>query len=268
LRVDALLAYPVFQVPKINDDIKFKDRVMGVYATQALVDKRVYMDLYWLSFQGKRLKYNLVGGEEHRESFGTRLFSKAPRFNYEVEATYQIGKFNQLNINAFSVSGDVNLRLSDKLKLTLGLAGNYISGDQKQNDTQLNTFNLLFSKPSFGLAAPIGASNITNLNPYLRWQPLKKMQLLAGIYFLSKQSVNDGVYSPGMVQTRPVRPDALFVSQKKKIGNQYAFEAAYQFNRQWAFFADFAHFPAGDFVRETGKAKAISYLSGKIAYKF
>jgi Alginate export len=268
LRVDALVAFPVFQSPKINDDIAFEDRVLGVYATQTLLDKRIFLDLYWLSFTGKRLKYNLVGGDEQRESFGTRLFSKNPKLNYELEATYQSGKFNQLNINALGIAFDVNLRLAAKTKLTLGLAGNYITGDQKPTDNQLNTFNLLFSKPSFGLAAPIGASNIVNVNPYLRWQPLKKLQLLASIYILSKQSINDGVYSPGMSQTRPVRPNQLFTSQKKQIGNQYALEAGYQANRQWAFYVDFAHFPAGTYVKETGNGKAISYFSSKIAYKF
>jgi Alginate export len=267
-QVDALVVFPVFQSPKIGDDVSFKDRVMGIYATQTAVPQKAMIDYYVLHYKGNRVRYNLESGNELRTSIGARLFSRNPKFNYELEATYQTGSFNALNINALAIAYDVNYIISPKIKLTLGLAGNYITGDKNPTDNQLNTYNLLFSKPSFGLAAPIGASNIVNINPYIKISPIPKMQLLASVYMLSRQSEKDGIYSPGMGQTRPTRKEVLFASTAKQIGNQYAFEAAYFLNKQWSFFIDGAYFPAGELVKATGKGKAISYYSSKIAYKF
>jgi hypothetical protein len=267
-QVDALVVFPVFQNPKIGDDVALKDRVMGIYATQTAVPQKAMIDYYVLHFKGNRIKYNLEAGDELRTSIGARLFSRNPKFNYELEATYQTGSFNALNINALAIAYDINYVISPKSKLTLGLAGNYITGDNSETDNQLNTYNLLFSKPSFGLAAPIGASNIVNFNPYIKISPIPKMQLLATVYILSRQSEKDGIYSPAMGQTRPTRKEALFTSTAKEIGNQYAFEAAYFLNKQWSFFIDGAYFPAGEFVKSTGNGKAIMYISAKTGYKF
>jgi hypothetical protein len=267
-QVDALVVFPVFQNPKIGDDVAFKDRVMGIYATQTAVPKKAMIDYYVLHFKGNRIKYNLEAGDELRTSIGARLFSRNSKFNYELEATYQTGAFNALNINALAIAYDINYMILPKIKFTFGLAGNYITGDKSPTDNQLNTYNLLFSKPSFGLAAPIGASNIVNFNPYIKISPMPKMQFLAGVYILSRQSEKDGIYSPAMGQTRPTRKEVLFSSPAKEIGNQYAFEAAYFLNRQWSFFIDGAFFPAGELVKATGRGKAITYLSAKTAFKF
>jgi hypothetical protein len=266
-QVDALGVSHVFGNPKIGDDETFKDFIGGVYATQTVIPKRFLMDYYVLNFTSDRRQYNYVGGHENRQSFGFRAFSRQPVFNYELEATYQTGKFNALKINAFAIAVDVNYRLVEKSKLTIGIAGNYITGDQNSRDGRLNTYNLIYSKPSFGLAAPIGASNITNVNPYVRISPLPKLNLSGGVYFLARQSVADGIYSPGMAQVRR-NGETLSNNSAKKIGQQYAFEAAYQHNAHWAFYVDGAYFVAGDYVKMTGKGLPIGYYSAKASFKF
>lgn len=62
-----------------------------------------------------------------------------------------------------------------------------MSGHKNKNDHQLNTFNSVFSKPSFGLIAPIGLSNIKNINPYFKINPTQKWNVYAGIYRLWRQ---------------------------------------------------------------------------------
>jgi Alginate export len=268
LRIDAIVAWPVFQKPEIGDDDAFKESVSGIYATKTLVAQKVFLDFHTLYFKSNRIKYNLETGDEKRVSIGTRLFSRNPNFNYEIEATYQTGSFNSLTINALSISYDLKYVLLKKSNLTLGLAGNYITGDKNKSDTQLNSYNLVYSKPSFGLAAPIGASNIVNINPYIQWSPLPKLQLLTGVYFLSRQSKQDGIYTPNMIQTRPNRKEVLFNTTTQNIGNQYVFEAAYTLNNQWAFYFDTAYFTAGDFTKATGKGLPIGYYSVKSSFKF
>jgi len=114
--------------------------------------------------------------------------------NYEVEGSYQFGKFSQLLIKAYGISADLNYKILPIESLTLGLAGNYISGDKDKNDQQLNTYNLLFSKPLYGLTAPIGATNIVNVNSYFKIIPSRKSNIYAGTYFMWRQSRHDGTY--------------------------------------------------------------------------
>lgn len=84
-------------------------------------------------------------------------------------------------------------------KAVVGVAGNYISGDRNSKDRKLNTYNLFFSKPQYGLAAPIGATNIATINPYMKMQPTSKLNIYTGINFLWRQSEQDGIYSPGAI---------------------------------------------------------------------
>lgn len=52
------------------------------------------------------------------------------------------------------------------------------------DDGQLNTYNLLFSKPQYGLAAPISATNMITANPYMKVNPDRNIHISAGINFM------------------------------------------------------------------------------------
>jgi Alginate export len=266
-RFDILAVSPVISKQGAFDDESLKDFVLGVYAHEVVVPKKFLLDYYVLNFKSEQRKYNYVSGKEDRNSFGLRAFSQNSRFNYELEGTFQTGTFNEQRINAFGLSGDVNYKISTKNNVIIGVAGNHISGDKSRSDNELNTYNLIYSKPSYGLAAPIGSSNIENINPYLKVNPTKKLLLQAGIYFMQRNSNQDGTYSPGMAQLRPNR-EKLYASTAREIGTQYSLETNYLLNNNVSFAADFAYFVAGQYVKETGKGQNITYLSIKSTIKF
>jgi hypothetical protein len=265
--LDLFVLTPVIAKSGVFDDVSFKDLIAGIHGTTPIKGNSLLMDYYSIQFESKQRRYNFVSGNESRQSIGLRIFSKNPKLNYEVESTYQLGKFNDLSINAFGISTDLNYKIADKHSVIVGLGTNYFTGDKDRADNQLNTYNLILSKPSYGLAAPIGSSNIQNLNPYVRFSPINKLSAYLGVYFLNRQSTQDGTYSPGMAQVRPT-PNALFATDKKGIGNQYAFETWYQLNAHFSFAIDGAFFTAGSYVAESGKGKDILYLSAKAAFKF
>ncbi|MEO8961228.1 MAG: alginate export family protein [Ginsengibacter sp.] len=173
-KIDLFAMSPVISGKGIFDDESLKDLIIGVYATEYIVPKKFLVDYYFLDLNTQRRKYNFVGGKENRQSYGVRIFSDNQKINYELEATYQSGKFNQSNIRAYSVSTDVNYKMIQKNNFIIGIGSNYITGDKNKNDNQLNTYNLLFSKPQYGLTAPIGATNLVNINPYFKINPNKK----------------------------------------------------------------------------------------------
>jgi hypothetical protein len=266
-KIDLLAVTPVISKQFIFDDQSFKEKVYGIYGAEYVVPKKLLIDYYVLNFESGIRKYNFVSGKENRQSFGLRFFSQNSTFNYELESTYQTGTFNNAKIRAYGFSADVNYVLRKKNSFTIGVGSNYISGDKNNADNVLNTYNLIFSKPSYGLAAPIGSSNIVNINPYVKISPTKKLNVFAGVYFLNRQSSQDGTYSPGMAQVRPT-PANLFASTKKGIGTQYAIETGYNLNNHFFFAIDAAYLKAGNYVKETGKGKDITYISFKGAFKF
>lgn len=266
-KVDILTITPVVSKQYIFDDQSFKDYIFGIYATENFIPKKLMIDYYFLNFRSGNRKYNFVSGKENRQSFGLRFFSQTPKFNYELETTYQLGTFNNQNISAYGLSVDINYKIDPKLNFIIGLGSNYFSGDKVKTDNQLNTYNLIFSKPSYGLAAPIGSSNIININPYIKISPLKELSIYTGIYFMQRQSNQDGTYSPGMAQVRPT-PANLFTSTKNEIGTQYALETSYDLNQNFSFAFDGAFFKAGSYVKETGNGLDISYLAFKGTFKF
>ncbi len=266
-KIDFLAITPVISTQYAFDDVSFKEFVIGAYGTEYFIPAKLLVDYYILNFRSDIRSYNFVSGSENRQIFGLRIFSHNPKFNYELESTYQTGTFNNLKIRAFGTSADVNYKIETKYNLTVGLGANYISGDNDNTDNELNTYNLIFSKPSYGLAAPIGSSNIENLNPYLRLNPVKKLSVYVGAYFMRRQSTQDGTYSPGMGQVRPTEMN-LFTSNEKSIGTQYALETGYDLNKNIFLAIDAAFFEAGSYVKETGNGLNISYLACKASFKF
>lgn len=264
-KLSFFLMTPVISKPGISDDQSFKDLVIGAYRTATIVTQKFLLDYYSMSINSDRRQYDFQGGKEYRQTYGIRIFSENPRFNYEIETNYQYGKFNQQKISAYSVSADLSYKLHQKSSFVAGLAANYFTGDKSSTDTKLNTYNPLFSKPQYGLTAPIGASNIMNLNPYFRIKPTGKIDIYASVYFMWRQSNQDGIYSPGAIQ---VRSSGLSISSSRKLGTQFTLEASYSVSRHLSFAVDAAYFFAGKYVKETGKGKDISYLSFKANYKF
>lgn len=266
-KVDLMVLSPVISHKGVFDDGTLKDFIVGIYATELIVPRKLLVDYYLLNFESHRRKYNYMEGTDSRRVAGFRAFSQNKVVNYESEVTYQFGRFNNLRINAYSLSAELNIRVVAKKELVLGLAGNYVSGDKDNNDKQLNTYNTLFSKPLYGLTAPVGASNIITINPYLRARLAKKINILAGTYWLWRQSNRDGSYTPDGTEVRP-RQDKLFATTEKKIGTLLIVETAYTVNKHFSVGIDGSQFFAGKFLAKTGKGKDISYLSLKVGYKF
>ncbi|MBL7741883.1 MAG: alginate export family protein [Chitinophagaceae bacterium] len=264
-KVDVFAISPVISQKGVFDDQTFKDLAAGIYATEKLA-KKLSIDYYLVHFHSSRRQYNFVAGIENREISGFRLFSENPKTNYEVEGTYQFGKFRQLSINAFGISADLNHKIVFKKNMIIGLAGNYLTGDNSRTDRHLNTYNLLYSKPQYGLTAPIGATNMITINPYLRINPVRKINVYLAANFIWRESNQDGTYSPGALEVRP-RPENLFVSSEKQLGTLLALESAYAINSNFSIAVDASKFFASKYVKQTGAGRDITYYSLKASFK-
>ena len=269
-KYDLFIMTPVISKKGVFDDSSFKEVIIGLYATEKILNNYLLLDTYTLLFNTDNRSYNYIKGHESRETVGIRLHSSNTSFNYELEANYQKGKFNNLKIEAFSISADINYKLIKKHNLIAGISANYMSGDKNPTDRKLNTYNSLFSKPPFGLVAPIGLSNIVNINPYIKLNPTTNSMIYGGVYWLKRQSNQDGTYAPGAggaIQTRP-NPALLYASDSYDIGTLFVMESTYFLNNHLSFGFDASYITAGNYPKETGVGNDILYVSFKSTFKF
>lgn len=264
--IDLIATTPVTAKQGIFDDESFKESLLGFYGSQYLVKHKIGVDYYGFNFQSSLRKYNYTSGFENRQTYGTRIFSNFPKFNFEVEGAYQSGKFDDLKIDAYSVVTDLNVLVLTSKKGIVGFAANVASGDKNSTDKKVNTYNLLFAKPAYGLAIPIGSTNMLSLSPYIKINPVPKLNVLTQVFFLSRNSSHDGTYSPGMIQNRP-KP-GLYYSSEKTLGTFYLVETNYQQTKNLSFSLDASYFKAGSYPKATGSGKDITYLSFKSTFKF
>ncbi len=265
--VDFLVLSPNISRPSVFDDEHFKEGLIGIYGTQYFADRKIGLDYYALNFQSRLRKYNYQQGFENRQTYGVRLFSNLQSINFELEAAYQSGKFAKLGISAYNAFADLSVTLLPAKKGIVGLAANIASGDKNRNDNKLNTYNLLFAKPAYGLAIPIGSTNMVSIYPYIKINPVPKLNLLAQVFLLARNSSQDGTYSPGMMENRP-KPEILFSATKKSLGKFFILETNYQQTKNLSFSFDASYFNAGSYPKTTGKGKDITYVSFKSTFRF
>jgi len=264
--IDLFAVSKVVSKQYVFDDESMHDGLYGIYGTQYFSNHKMGLDYFLVDFQSKARMYNYVSAFENRQTYGLRLFSNYKKVNFEFEGGYQSGKFNDLNISAYTVLADVNMNVLPNKKGTIGFAANVASGDKDNTDNQLNTYNLIYAKPAYGLAVPIGATNMISLSPYIKISPIQKLNILAQVFFMSRNSDQDGTYSPGMIENRP-RSNAFFASDKKTLGKFYLLETNYQQTKNLSFAFDASYFDAGSYPKTTGKGKDVTYLSFKSNFK-
>lgn len=266
-RIDFLAVSKVISKQNIFDDESFKEGLVGIYGTRYFSNHKIGLDYFVMNFQSKSSTYNYRTGFENRQTYGTRLFVNTKKVNFELEGAYQSGTFDNLTIDAYNILVDVNVQVIPSKKGIIGLAANAASGDNDSEDHTLNTYNLLYAKPAYGLAIPIGATNMISIYPYVKINPIQKLNILAQVFFLARNSNQDGTYSPGMVENRP-SPNLLFTSRKKTLGVFYTVETTYQQNKNLSFSFDASYFSAGSYPLATGHGKDIGYISFKSTFKF
>jgi hypothetical protein len=221
------------------------------------------------------------GGDEDRYTIGAR-FSSAPKpWDFDLEADYQLGQFEDLDISAWSVAAELGYTLAKvpaSPRLYVGF--DYASGDDDPNDDELNTFNQLFplGHAYFGYIDVIGRQNIIDIHPGLELTPIqnaryvKKLTLRGDYHLFWRASDDDAVYnvSGGGGSAPPVagilRGDSG--SDETFIGSEFDVLLTWQVDRHLQVYGGYSHFFTGDFIDDTGANRDIDFLYMAVIYTF
>jgi hypothetical protein len=265
-QMDAFYTHPVFINPGAWDDKRRTDIDFGgVYAVINKVPVVGNLDLYALYLRRENGFFTEGTQQEKRYSVGTRIWQRKAGWMYDFEALYQFGKFGSGNISAWTASVNTSYTFqNNKRNPTIGLKTEFISGDKKRGDGNLQTFNPLFPRGAyFGLAALIGPANLFDIHPSFAIDFSKKLTLNTDYDLFWRYSLDDGLYGP---VGNFLRPDNG--SRSRFIGHQVMAQLEYEVNKYVYIAPEIGYFITGNYLKESGDGKNMFLFTVTSTLKF
>src|SRR5262249_21464058 len=142
------------KVGLFNDVPNHELTYWGIGTTRSRPKHRGGESVFYIGLDRKRGVFDQGAGREVRHTFGFRSFGQGPRFDYNLDAFLQLGRFHTLStasdIRAWAFSSDSGYLLShSRLRPRLGLRADITSGDRNPRDNVLQTFNPLVPGTSY-----------------------------------------------------------------------------------------------------------------------
>lgn len=266
-KVDILATRPVQTKVGFFDDLPSPGQTFwGIYATRPLPFlPRANVDLYYLGLDRTRARFQQGIASEIRHSFGTRLWGQRNAWDYDLESIYQAGSFDSGNIRAWSVETETGYTLrSWRTSPRLAIRADAASGDRDPSNPDLQTFNPLFPRGLHHQLVNLnGHVNFFDIDPVLVSHINKQLSLTLDCGFSWRESLGDGVYGVGGNLLRPGTG-----TKARYVASQPSAVAEWRPQRHITVIAIYTHSSPGSFLRETGPAESVNYVSVWLSYKF
>jgi hypothetical protein len=262
--LDAFVTRPVRQETGAFDDAADDTRAFwGLYGVVVLDPRSAAGFAYYLGLRDERAEYGTATGDEERHSGGVRLWGAPGRFDYDLEALGQFGRFDGRDIRAWTCASSCGLRLGDASDAPrLGLKANVASGDRNADDGELETFDPLFPRNSyFSEAALVAPSNFWDVQPLVQLFPSRATTITLAADAFFRFSEDDAVYAPG----GPVIAGG--VGGSGLVGTTASVQAEWILGANVDLSASFVHFQAGDVVRDAG-GESVDFATVSLAFRF
>lgn len=257
IATDIFYLHAVIDRTGIFDDKSSPDRrLWGAFSDIKLPEKKLNLNLYYLGFYNDRAVFNDGGGKETRHSLMARIFKNGQRWNYDLEGAYQFGSIGGREIVAWSAALSTSYRFPElKFSPEIGFKADLISGDKNRTDNVHQTFNPLFPPGAyFGLAVPLGPSNLMDIHPSVTVHFTKEITFVCDYAFLWRYSRGDGIYRPIMV---PIFEPGD--ASSRYIGGQLSGTLICQPNRYVTLLAGMSWFDCGNYLEEVSAGENILY---------
>jgi len=266
-QVDLFAVKPVqTKIGVFDDSPDPEQKFWGIYAvTPVRWLPGGNVDLYYLGLDNRNAHFDQGTAHELRHSLGTRIWGHQAGWDYNFEFVYQFGSFGSGDIQAWTGASDTGFTFeSAPLKPRLGLKANVTSGDDDPNNHDLQTFNPLFPRGAyFGEPALIGPANHIDVHPQLELALLKNLTLTGNWDWFWRESTRDGIYGPAVNLIQSGKS-----TDARYVGNQAEVMLEWRFDRHLTFTADYAHFFAGEFLKQTTPGKDVDYFSVWLTYRY
>lgn len=264
---DLFLSRPVTTDPGVLDNrADPNEKFWGFYSMHSappLLSGNI--DIYYFGLEQLSAEFDQGIAYELRHNFGARFYKTTSRFYYDIELQYQIGKFGDGNINAYTLAGEARYKFQDvRFEPELNFRAGITSGNKNPNNADLQTFNPLYPQGSvFGQIAQIGPTNVIDIQPEVLIHLPNNIIIDFTVEMFWRSSLHDGVYRV---------PYSLIVpsgnSSARYIGEQYTTEIHWQVTPPLSFHLFTTYFKTGRFLKESGAVKDILFIAPRMTYMF
>lgn len=265
--VDAWITQPVnIQDGLFNDQTSTDRAFWGAYAVYKWRSSLLTsLDLYYLGIRKDDATYNQGKNDEVRHTVGIRPWGTTGNWDYDLELTYQFGKFGHADINAWMAATNSGYTFhSLRFKPRMGLKIEIASGDRNPENSSLQTFNPLFHNSFlFNETDLVGLSNLFDIHPYISFWPRKNVWWSFDWAFFWRENTDDAVYNNVMqIQRRPTK------SSSPSTGSTASSFIRWQVTPHLSLYGAYSHFFSGPFIKETGPGGDVDFLGLWGVFKF
>jgi hypothetical protein len=252
--------------PGVFDNKTSKNvNLWGIYSSR-MISEIANLDIFYIGIYRENAVFEEGTANETRHTIGFRFFKNVGGFTYDLEGTYQFGKFGNGDISAWATAIDIGYQLPHvKFKPSINLRNDYISGDGHQGDGKLGTFNPIYPQGGyFGFDPQVGSANLIAIHPYATFMFLPNLVLQTDIVMSWRQSLQDGIY----------RPSGTFYlagssSSSRHIGNAFLATTVYSLNRFITLNTGIQYFKTGSFIHDIiPNSKNGLFLDARIKFMF
>lgn len=255
-QIDTFYGRPWQTFPgRFDDKIDDDQAIWGLYGVNR-TDSGRNLDMYYLGYRNREANYFQGTGDEQRHTLGARMWGTRERFTLNWELMLQWGRFDDQDIEAWSIATDTQYALKRHPTTRVGLSANIASGDKDANDNKFGTFNAMFPRGNyFSELAILGPRNFYNIQPYFTLRPLPAVEVTTAVNFYWRLSTKDGVYGPG--------GNALNVdngSDRRYVATEFSFSTTYNYTKATALTLVYGRSFPSDLVKQTGNRGATDYI--------
>lgn len=266
-KVDSFYARPAETEPGAWDDgTDTRQLIYGIYGVTTLPRLGgARLDLYVLGYDRDNARFVSGSGNEKRFSAGARFSGRRGAFDFNFEGLWQWGEFRGRDIRAWTLSSDSGWTLADVPgKPRLFLKANLISGDKDPADAHLGTFNALYPRGAyFGDIGLLGPANLLNVHPGVTVNLGSRVTASVDAVLYWRESRGDGLYNAGGALIR-----SPGLARSRHIGTQADAVLAYRHDAYLTVELTYARFWSGAFLRDTGPAEDVDYVSLLSRFRF
>lgn len=267
-RLDAFITRPVEPATRRFDRTDPGEAFWGAYLDASLPGGgplRLRANLYYLGYERDGAMFAQGQAFERRHTVGTRLVGTAASVDLDWEAAYQVGRFGDAAIGAWTVATDTGITLPGlPWRPRIGLKADIASGDADRQDRRLGTFNALYPKlPYFTEAGFVAPANLIDVFPSVRVRPAPGVTAELGWDVLWRHRTADAFY-----RAAPFTPLPRTAGQRDPfIGSQVQLALMWNLGRHVALRADYVHFFAGPTITRAGGRDA-DFFTTSVAFRF
>lgn len=268
LNLDLFAAHPLEYRLGFFDNYTDTDvLIYGSYWSLPLKKKNI-LDFYLIASESNEIKLNNTIGQENRYSIGTRISQLDEAFTYDVEATWQTGKFGGKNISAWQLLATTGYQWAGtRMNPEVLLKASMFSSDRDFSDQTISLFRPIASKPAVNKFLPLGPANLVVLAPGGGVNFTEKLEFSLTYHAVWRKNLSDGLYSSSL-ESMLREPDTADVKKGRYVAGGPYLGLIYEANDNLSLTLNTGVLSPGKYLRNTGKGYAVTGFFIKAEYLF